>query len=414
MKRAIAIALADRAASFSLRLLGLLNLIFLAAFYFAMLFAASQANAAEEISCTGENMLAHMERDDPQALKGIREEAAKVENGGALLWRIEKDGGAAPSYLFGTMHVSDPRVVRLPDAAQQAFDAADTVVIETTDILDQSKMMQAMVQKPDLMMFTDNTTLFSLLSPEDRAAVETALKARNIPPASVAKMKPWMIAAMVALPACELARKAKGAAVLDAKLANDGKEAGKDIGGLESAIDQLEAMASLPMDFHMKGLVETLRLGDKVDDVIETMVQLYLQEETASFWPFFRVALPEQDSDGGFADFEERLITARNHTMAENAVAFLDKGNAFIAVGAMHLPGEEGVIALLRKDGYRVEKVSAEPVPIVGGDVDAHGCKPSAGYSWCAKTAQCERPWELAKEHGFDNSAEGFEAFCEN
>lgn len=50
--------------------------------------------------------------------------------------------------------------------------------------------------------------------------------------------------------------------------------------------------------------------------------------------------------------------------------------------------------------------------PLVGGDGDEHGCKASAGYKWCAKTSQCERPWELAKAKGFENTFEGFETYC--
>lgn len=49
-----------------------------------------------------------------------------------------------------------------------------------------------------------------------------------------------------------------------------------------------------------------------------------------------------------------------------------------------------------------------------GADRDAHGCIPSAGYTWCAATNKCERPWELAKEKAFDNSAEAFDKFCAN
>ncbi|MGF1689350.1 serine protease [Photobacterium japonica] len=48
----------------------------------------------------------------------------------------------------------------------------------------------------------------------------------------------------------------------------------------------------------------------------------------------------------------------------------------------------------------------------VGADTDAHGCKGSAGYQWCAKTNQCERPWELAKKENFENSEAAFSAFC--
>jgi len=50
----------------------------------------------------------------------------------------------------------------------------------------------------------------------------------------------------------------------------------------------------------------------------------------------------------------------------------------------------------------------------MGGDRDAHGCIPSAGYRWCAKTEKCERPWELAKKENFEKSAEAFDRFCDN
>lgn len=350
-----AAAIAERAAGLSLRLIAALNILFLAAFVATLVFAASQARAGETVTCTGKNLLAELERDDPATLERIRAEAAQVENGGALLWRVEKEG-VAPSFLFGTMHMTDPRVVRLGREAQAAFDAASTVVIETTEVLNPSKMMAAMLANPELMMFTDATTLSSLLEDEDRAAVEAALAERGIPPASVQKMKPWMIASMVALPACELARKAAGAAVLDAELASRAQAAGKALGGLETIADQLGAMASLPMDFHVRGLVDTLKLGDRIDDVIETMVVLYLQGETAMFWPFFRVALAsDDDAEAGFAAFEETMVTARNRTMADRAASFLDEGGAFVAVGALHLPGEAGMVALLREAGYRVE-----------------------------------------------------------
>ncbi|MBF6023425.1 peptidase [Lysobacter niastensis] len=53
-----------------------------------------------------------------------------------------------------------------------------------------------------------------------------------------------------------------------------------------------------------------------------------------------------------------------------------------------------------------------QPQPAPGSDRDPHGCIPSAGYSWCAKTQQCERPWELAKQRAFDNTQKAFEDFC--
>jgi len=352
MKRALAIA--DRTALTALALIVGLNVLFLISFVVTMMLAMGKAHA-EAPACKGVDMLAALQKSDPALVASIRSEADKTVNGKGLLWKIEK-AGEKPSYLFGTMHMADPRVTALPAPARQAYEAADKVVIETTDILDQSSMLAAMMKEPDLTMFTDGTTLTSLLPPQDVAMVEKALDARGIPAASVAKMKPWMLSAMVALPACEIGRKAGGAPVLDVKLAQDAKAAGKEIDGLETAVDQLRAMASLPMEFHIKGLVDTLKLGERIDDVNETMIVLYEQGDTGMFWPLFRAVLPDESGEGGdgYAAFDETMVKARNRTMAERAVPILERGNAFIAVGAMHLPGPDGLVELLRKQGYTV------------------------------------------------------------
>src|SRR5690606_27342316 len=116
------------------RLLGMVNILFVLCFYGALLFAVSQAQAGPTPACTGTNLLAEIKREDPERLASIRTEAASIPNGSGLLWRVSREG-IADSYLFGTMHMADPRVVSLPAAAQAAFNASSTVVIETTDIL---------------------------------------------------------------------------------------------------------------------------------------------------------------------------------------------------------------------------------------------------------------------------------------
>ncbi|MER8826323.1 TraB/GumN family protein [Mesorhizobium sp. M0938] len=354
MKRVIAIA--DRTALASLKLLVAVNILFFLAFLIIALLAAGKARAETPV-CAGADMLLALQKDDPAAYRKIETEAAAIPNGKGLLWKLEK-AGEKPSFLFGTMHVTDPRVTTLPPAAQRAFDAADTVVIETTEVLDQQKMMAAFLKEPELMMFTDSTTLSSLLSPDDAATVNKALDARGIPPASVAKMKPWMLSTMVALPACELARQSGGAPVLDIKLAEDAKASGKTVDGLETVADQLRAMASLPLAFHMKGLVETLKLGDRMNDVNETMIVLYQRGDIGMFWPLFRTVLPsDEDDSAGYAAFEKTMITSRNKVMVDHAGPILAGGNAFMAVGALHLPGTEGLVEDFRRAGYTVTAV---------------------------------------------------------
>lgn len=336
-------------------LAGLVNWLLVAALVAALL-AYSSAARAEAPTCSGADMVAEIRDRDPDLYAAIAEEAAATENGDNLLWRIEaREEGGAPSYLFGTMHVTDPRVVELADAVRQAFDAADTVVIESTDVIDQAAMMAALAAEPELTMFTDGTTLRSLIPADELGMVEARLRQRGMPLGSVNRMKPWMLASIVALPACEFDRKARGEPILDLMLAADAQAAGKELAGLETVSDQLGAMASLPMDLHIEGLVETLRLGDRMGDVLETMIVLYRAERIGMFWPFFRAVLPSgADGRSGYAAFEETMVNARNRTMAHGAEPFLANGGAFIAVGALHLPGPEGLVSLLRAAGYEV------------------------------------------------------------
>ena len=353
MKRVIAIA--DRAALISLKLLVALNVLFFLSFL-AILLLAGRAHA--EAACGGADLLAGLEKSDPAAFKKVETEAAAVPNGKGLLWKLEKPG-ERPSFLFGTMHVTDERVTTLPATAQKAYDGADTIIIETTEVLDKSKMMAAIAAEPGLMMFTDNTTLSSLLSPEDAAVLNKGLNARGIPPLTVAKMKPWILSTMLALPACEVARQSAGVPVLNVKLASDAKASGKAVEGLETVAGQLRAMASLPLAFHMKGLVDTLKLGDKAGDLNETMILLYQRGDIGMFWPLFRTVLPDaEDDQAGYAAFEQTMITSRNKVMVENAGPILAKGNVFMAVGAMHLPGPEGLVEDFRKAGYSVTAVN--------------------------------------------------------
>ena len=121
-------------------------------------------------------------------------------------------------------------------------------------------------------------------------------------------------------------------------------------------------MASLPMEFHIRGLIDTLKLGDKVDDVVETMITLYEREDVGMFWPLFEATLGDAAGLGeGYAEFEKTMVVNRNKVMADRSEPMLAKGGVFIAVGALHLPGPQGVIELLRAKGFSVTR-AAKPV----------------------------------------------------
>lgn len=333
-------------------------LLMLIVFIFGLMGALDRADAADAGSCDGASLASTLAAENPKAYAAAVAEAEAVPNGHGRLWKVEK-AGLPPSWLFGTMHVTDPRVVEMPQAARSAFDGAGTLVIETTDILDPAKAQAALLTQPELTMFTDGTTLETLLKGDDLKLVKDELDRRGIPLALVSRLKPWMVAGLVALSDCEMTRRSSGEDFLDKKIADEATKDGKQLLGLETMGEQLSAMASLPVEFHIRGLVETIKLADLMPDVSATMTDLYLAGDISLIMPLIRAASPEgeEDDSAGYAAFEERIVRLRNHVMAERAAPILDKGSAFIAVGALHLPGEEGLVSLLKKAGYQVTLV---------------------------------------------------------
>jgi uncharacterized protein YbaP (TraB family) len=350
----------DRLSAPALAALGIANALFLFAFLIVLMTAAQirPVHAAE--SCGGVNILAEMQRDQPEKYRELLAEAQKVAHGGSTLFRIEKPG-VETSWLFGTMHLTDPRVTNLPAAAKKAFDEADTIAIEATEILDQAKVQMAMFSKPEITMFTDGRDLSDFLTAEQAAVLKKGLADRGIQYVLVEKMKPWLISAMIALPQCEVERKSNGTPILDMKLALDAEAQGKQLVGLETIVEQFEAIGSIPMDLHVQGLVDTIALGGKLDDVIETMIQLYVDGQPGKIWPMLHVITPETDTGSpsieAYAEFEEAMVHARNRTMVERSLPLLEQGAAFIAVGALHLPGDQGLATLFEKAGYTVTPV---------------------------------------------------------
>ena len=317
---------------------------------------AMQARA-QDGSCGGRDLLAQMKAEDPATYAKVMEEGDRIPNGKSIFWKIEKPG-IAPSYLLGTMHVTDPRVLKMPPGADEALFEADTIVVESDEILDEKKGMAAIFANPDLTMFTNGQSLETLLSKDDVALLKDDLARRGIPLSAVSRMKPWMLMSAISLPSCERARAADKTAFLDKQIALNAASEGIPVKGLETFAEQLSTMAAIPIELHMKSLMETIKLGRKMDDVFETMTQLYLSGNIGLTIPLLKRAAPDGADEAGYAQFEELVVRQRNHHMAERAAPILAEGGAFVAVGALHLPDKEGLVELIRQHGYTVTPVN--------------------------------------------------------
>ncbi len=100
-------------------------------------------------------------------------------------------------------------------------------------------------------------------------------------------------------------------------------------------------MNRMPLDFHIRNLIATVEYGDRIEDAMETMTALYLDGEVGMIMPALRKIVPDDLSDADYSLFLKHLVIDRNHVMADRAAPLIDRGSAFVAIGAMHLPGRK-------------------------------------------------------------------------
>lgn len=260
-----------------------------------------------------------------------------------LLWEISKPG-MVPGYLFGTIHSEAPAVLRLDGAVQRVLDDASRVVLEVQMDRD------AMIYTSAAMLMTDGRLLSTILDGDLFAQAATAMQARGIPELVMERMKPWAVAMTLAMPPAVTGE------VLDLKLYQFALENNKPVYGLETIREQLDVFEGLPLNDQVALLKDAVEQFTDIDALHAELLAAYLSRDLATLEALNEVSM--QTGDQRLArDFQQRLILDRNRRMAERMQEHLEAGGAFIAVGALHLPGEQGLLELLEQRGYSVRVV---------------------------------------------------------
>jgi uncharacterized protein YbaP (TraB family) len=263
----------------------------------------------------------------------------------SLCWRVEGNGLAQPSYLYGTIHVADPAVFRFTDGFLTAWDSAQAVAVEL--LLDEINPLEML----QLMMLPDGQRLRDALGehyPKVQLAFDS-LAGINI--AMFDQMQPimlWMT----------LTQQSMGGGgsegVLDAFLAQRASITGRQAISLERVSEQIGAITSLSLTEQAElvlQLADTLLALGSLPDPTESLAdltRLYLRAELDSF------ALLMADTTELPEALRLALLDHRNHTMAHRADSLFRLRPTLIAVGAGHLGGAKGLIPLLRTRGYTV------------------------------------------------------------
>jgi len=312
------------------------------------------ATAAEPPACKGKSILKTERAKHPKQYDAAMKLAAKVPNGNAVFWKIEKAGIEKPSYLFGTIHVTDPRVNNLPPITIDAIKNASVIALELKEVGSKSASMNALMNNLTLTVLEPGGNLWDLLGDKDTRLVQKELKRRKIPSFIFGGMKPYVPAMMMGVPVCETNRKKAGKKVLDERLAAMATKYKIPLVGLEKMREQLEAFSTMPLKAQKTFLVSTAKNGSRGADNLETMVQLYLKRKMN-----LMTGLMFLENKKGVADhFSKILLKKRNLVMVRRGTPLLEKGGAFIAVGALHLPGNDGLVNLFRQKGFTLTPIN--------------------------------------------------------
>ena len=268
--------------------------------------------------------------------------SAGVPQGG-LLWRISGNG-ITPSYLLGTIHSADPRVVRLKPAVQEALVRSERFVMEMQMDADVLLSLGAS------MIMTDGNNLESVLGRDLYDQVLKAMTAYGFPEAVVNTLKPWAVMALLSMP------KPSGEPVLDMVLYQRAQAAGKPTAGLESAEEQLAVFEGLSMPDQVALLKMTIAQLADLPGFFDRLIQAYAADDLQAVADL-AAGYNHQDESQTTGRFMSRLNDDRNRRMVQRMTPYLQQGNSLVAVGALHLTGPAGLLQLLRQRGFEVMPV---------------------------------------------------------
>ncbi len=266
----------------------------------------------------------------------------------SLLWKISGNVLKEPSYLFGTMHTADSRVVTLGNKlADSYFKSAKAYAME----LDPGEELNMNIL--DKLMMGDGYSLSKMIPPKEYALLDSlVVKQSGLPMAMFDNIAPVFVMTIFESMSMGLMDSSTGddAQILDINFYNQAKDEYKKIIGIETSEEQLKALSTLSYKEQAELLVQEIDSFQANQSDGTDLVKYYLAQNLDK--------LAESDNDvEKNGKFYKALVIDRNESMANRIAEFIKNQSTFIAIGAMHLPDKEGVIERLREKGFKVEPV---------------------------------------------------------
>jgi uncharacterized protein YbaP (TraB family) len=241
--------------------------------------------------------------------------------------------------------------IQLSDSLQTAISNTDRVYLEV-DLDNMLEMLGVMTK----MKMRNDTTLADLLTKEEYQKVKAFFNEKGgiLPFSMLETYKPLLAASTL----MESSMACKAPVAMEQLIMKEAKSKGKGIKGLETMAYQMSIFDSIPYKLQAKQLVSYVdNYGKKSDNSeFEALTKAYRNQELE------KLENLTKDDDMGMANFSDILLYNRNSNWVKKLGELLVSNSLVIAVGAGHLPGDKGVINLLRKAGYKVEPVKNDMI----------------------------------------------------
>jgi uncharacterized protein len=261
----------------------------------------------------------------------------------SLLYEISGNGLAQPSYVYGTIHIICKDDFVMNEATKQKFSEAQQVYLELD--MDDPKMMPEMMKS---MYMTDGSTLKTLLSEADYQKVSQFFKdSLKTDIGMMDKMKPFVLSSMTIpkLIACP-------SQSYEETFVKMAKNENEEVLGLETVQEQFGALDKMGMKKQADLML--VKMIENWDDGKREMKQMIADYKNQDVEALVEDMAKSKTMD---AEFEEDLLANRNQNWIPKIQKITKEKPTFFAVGAGHLGGKKGVIALLRESGFTVKAI---------------------------------------------------------
>ncbi|MGB0928606.1 MAG: TraB/GumN family protein [Pikeienuella sp.] len=317
---------------------------------------------AAHAACDGNNALKALQHTNPATYENILTAAKQVPNGEGIFWKVEAPG-VAPSYLLGTKHSADRPIGKELRLARKALQGARLLFVELSPE-ETAEMETTLRSDPTLFMDMAGGTLANNIPPTLTSRAKDVFSEYALPPQAADRIQPWFLQMLMAQPPCAVAAQAANPdGVMDKAIAQMAKDNGVAVRGLERWEDQLDIFRTMSAHDAKAGLIYMIESHDDRNDDHATLSDLYEARRIAEIWEFSRWRFEtsnydfETSADAHMEKLQRTLVTDRNIEMGNNTRAEVKKGGVVVAVGALHLIGESGLVAAFKREGYNVTRL---------------------------------------------------------